>query len=50
MPRLSAEDVQDAGHSTAAMRNLVMGLPGVDEVGAQGRIAMLGTRSIKTTS
>ena len=50
MPRLSAEDVQDAAHSTAAMRNLVMGLPGVDEVGAQGRIAMLGTRSIKTTS
>ncbi|MDO9484816.1 MAG: deoxyribose-phosphate aldolase, partial [Actinomycetota bacterium] len=32
------------------MRNLVMGLPGVDEVGAHARIAMLGTRSIKTTA
>lgn len=50
MPRLTARDLEEAGQSSAAMRSLVAGLPGVDEVGAQGRIAMLGTRSIKTTS
>jgi deoxyribose-phosphate aldolase len=34
----------------AALRRWLHGLPGVDEVGAHGRAAMLGTRSIKTTS
>ena len=50
MSRLTAHDVDEAAQSTAAMRNLVLGLPGVDEVGAQGRVTMLGTRSIKTTA
>jgi len=34
----------------AALRRWLHGLPGVDEVGANGRAAMLATRSIKTTS
>jgi deoxyribose-phosphate aldolase len=34
----------------AALRRWLHGLPGVDEVGADGRAAMLATRSIKTTS
>ena len=50
MSRLTAHDVDEAAQSPAAMRNLVLGLPGVDEVGAQGRVTMLGTRSIKTTA
>jgi len=36
--------------SAAALRAFLHGLPGVDEVGAQGRAAMLATRSIKTTA
>lgn len=34
----------------AALRRYLFGLPGVDAVGAEGRAAQLGTRSIKTTS
>ena len=34
----------------AALRRFLQGLPGVDEVGAAGRAAALGTRSIKTSS
>ena len=34
----------------ASLRRWLHGLPGVDEVGADGRAAALGTRSIKTTS
>src|SRR6478609_315966 len=33
-----------------AWRRYLHGLPGVDKVGADGRAAMLGTRSVKTTS
>src|SRR5689334_20058873 len=36
--------------STAALRTFLHGLPGVDQVGAEARAAMLGTRSIKTTA
>ncbi len=32
------------------LRTLLHGLPGVDQVGVEARAAMLGTRSIKTTS
>jgi len=35
---------------TAALRTFLHGLPGVDEVGANARVATLGSRSIKTTS
>ncbi|MFF4413162.1 deoxyribose-phosphate aldolase [Streptosporangium sp. NPDC001559] len=40
----------DVASSNVALRNLLHGLPGVDRVGADQRAAMLGTRSIKTTS
>jgi len=36
--------------SEAALRTFLHGLPGVDQVGAEARAAMLGTRSIKTTA
>ncbi len=34
----------------AALRTFLHGLPGVDQVGAEARAAMLGTRSIKTSA
>ncbi|RKR88579.1 deoxyribose-phosphate aldolase [Micromonospora pisi] len=43
-------DLSDLGRSEAALRTFLHGLPGVDQVGAEQRAAMLGTRSIKTTS
>lgn len=36
--------------SQGALRTFLHGLPGVDQVGAEQRAAMLGTRSIKTTA
>ncbi|SNS19250.1 deoxyribose-phosphate aldolase [Streptosporangium subroseum] len=36
--------------SNSTLRGFLHGLPGVDRVGADARAAMLGTRSIKTTS
>ena len=35
---------------STSLRRFLHGLPGVDKVGADGRAAMLGTRSIKTTA
>ncbi len=40
----------DMTGSDAALRRFLHGLPGVDAVGLEGRAAMLGTRSIKTTA
>ena len=40
----------DATSSDASLRRFLHGLPGVDQVGAEGRAAGLGTRSIKTTA
>ena len=40
----------DVVASDAALRRFLHGLPGVDQVGAEARAAMLATRSIKTTS
>jgi deoxyribose-phosphate aldolase len=37
----------DGAGSDAALRQLLHGLPGVDQVGAQARVAALATRSIK---
>jgi deoxyribose-phosphate aldolase len=37
-------------YSSADLRALLHGLPGVDQIGAEGRVAMLGTRSIKMSS
>jgi deoxyribose-phosphate aldolase len=40
----------DITASDASLRRFLHGLPGVDQVGAESRAAMLGTRSIKTTA
>jgi deoxyribose-phosphate aldolase len=40
----------DVTRSDASFRAFLHGLPGVDQVGAESRAAMLGTRSIKTTA
>jgi deoxyribose-phosphate aldolase len=42
--------VADATVSNAALRRYLHGLPGVDQVGADGRASMLSTRSIKAAS
>jgi deoxyribose-phosphate aldolase len=43
-------DLAEVAASEASLRRFLHGLPGVDQVGAEARAAMLGTRSIKTTS
>jgi deoxyribose-phosphate aldolase len=45
-----ASGLDEVARSDAALRAFLYGLPGVDQVGADQRAAMLGTRSIKTTS
>src|ERR687894_982270 len=40
----------DVARSASALRAFLHGLPGVDQVGAEQRAAMLGTRSIKTSA
>ncbi|WP_239522011.1 deoxyribose-phosphate aldolase [Geodermatophilus sabuli] len=40
----------DVTRSDAAVRAFLHGLPGVDQVGAEARVAVLGSRSIKTTA
>jgi deoxyribose-phosphate aldolase len=40
----------DVARSETALRAFLHGLPGVDQVGAEARAAMLGTRSIKTSA
>ncbi len=42
--------VAEATSSDASLRRFLHGLPGVDQVGAEARAAMLSTRSIKTTA
>jgi deoxyribose-phosphate aldolase len=43
-------DLSDVARSGATLRAFLHGLPGVDQVGAEQRAAMLSTRSIKTTA
>jgi deoxyribose-phosphate aldolase len=43
-------DLAEATSSNTSLRRFLHGLPGVDQVGAEARAAMLGTRSIKTTA
>jgi deoxyribose-phosphate aldolase len=45
-----ASALSDVARSDAALRGFLHGLPGVDQVGADQRAALLGTRSIKTTA
>ncbi|MCW2577049.1 MAG: deoC, partial [Modestobacter sp.] len=40
----------DVTRSNDAFRAFLHGLPGVDQVGAETRVKVLGTRSIKTTA
>jgi deoxyribose-phosphate aldolase len=46
----TASDLSAVARSDAALRTFLHGLPGVDQVGAEQRAAMLATRSIKTTA
>jgi deoxyribose-phosphate aldolase len=46
----TASDLSGVARSDAALRAFLHGLPGVDQVGAEQRAAMLSTRSIKTTA
>jgi deoxyribose-phosphate aldolase len=51
MTLLQAKDwLSNGANSDAALRQVLHGLPGVDEVGALGRVAGLATRSIKKDS
>ncbi len=45
-----ASGLADVARSDASLRAFLHGLPGVDQVGADQRAAMLGTRSIKTSA
>jgi deoxyribose-phosphate aldolase len=40
----------DVASNAESLRRFLLGLPGVDQVGAEQRAAMLGTRSIKTSA
>jgi deoxyribose-phosphate aldolase len=40
----------DVGSDDSTLRRMLHGLPGVDQVGAEGRAAQLATRSVKTTA
>jgi deoxyribose-phosphate aldolase len=47
---LTGGGLSEVTRSETALRTFLHGLPGVDQVGAEARAAMLGTRSIKTTA
>jgi deoxyribose-phosphate aldolase len=48
--QLDPQTVADVTATDASLRRFLHGLPGVDQVGAEARAAMLSTRSIKTTA
>src|SRR3954468_17386325 len=50
MTATEASGLAEVARSEATLRAFLHGLPGVDQVGADQRAAMLGTRSIKTTA
>src|SRR4051794_31100080 len=47
---LEGMPAEDVTASDASLRRFLHGLPGVDQVGAEARAAMLGSRSIKTSA
>jgi deoxyribose-phosphate aldolase len=47
---LAPDALHEVTGSQAALRRFLHGLPGVDQVGAESRVADLSTRSIKTTA
>jgi deoxyribose-phosphate aldolase len=48
--RFGLDGLTDAVSSPGALRRFLHGLPGVDQVGCEARVATLSSRSIKTTS
>jgi deoxyribose-phosphate aldolase len=50
LARPLSTDTSELTRDDASLRRFLHGLPGVDQVGAEGRAAMLATRSIKTTA
>jgi deoxyribose-phosphate aldolase len=50
MTAMVGSSLSEVARSDAGLRAFLHGLPGVDQVGADQRAAMLSTRSIKTTS
>src|ERR1700761_2544839 len=50
MTTLARDELRDVTRDDGALRRYLAGLPGVDQVGAEGRAASLATRSIKTTA
>src|SRR3954462_8294574 len=50
MTATAASGLVEVARSESTLRAFLHGLPGVDQVGADQRAAMLGTRSIKTTA
>ncbi|PZS25928.1 MAG: deoxyribose-phosphate aldolase [Pseudonocardiales bacterium] len=50
MTLLDRTDLSDVTRDGLSLRRFLHGLPGVDQVGAEGRAAGLATRSIKTTA
>src|ERR1700716_3419842 len=46
----TAPPLAEVSRSAGALRAFLHGLPGVDQIGAEQRVAMLGTRSIKTSA
>ncbi len=47
---MTSTPLSEVSASAASLRRFLHGLPGVDQVGAEGRAAALGTRSIKTSA
>jgi deoxyribose-phosphate aldolase len=50
LPVERKSEIGDIVASNASLRRFLHGLPGVDQVGAEARVATLSTRSIKTTA
>ena len=50
LPVERTPEIGDIVASDASLRRFLHGLPGVDQVGAEARVATLSTRSIKTTA
>ncbi|MFN2518307.1 MAG: deoxyribose-phosphate aldolase [Jatrophihabitantaceae bacterium] len=50
MTTLDLADLRDVTRDDSSLRRFLHRLPGVDQVGAEGRAAELATRSIKTTA
>jgi deoxyribose-phosphate aldolase len=50
LPVKETPEIGDIVASDSSLRRFLHGLPGVDQVGAEARVATLATRSIKTTA